>query len=137
MSCRATPELDRVLARTGIAIFEDLDGREAHRRGHLLAIDTQVRERRVAARREVHAAAVHDLLEAGARDRELEQRFRELLAELGRRLPGVAAMGLLEPAAEPGLPFPARLVHAVVHDAAEGVERIDRAPLAGGRMRNA
>src|SRR6185503_6934068 len=64
---------------------------------------------------------------------ELHEGLRELLAQLCRGPPGVAAMGFVEPAPETGLPFPAGLVHAVVHDAAEGVERVDRAALVGGK----
>src|SRR4030095_9339618 len=122
-----------VLARTMIHVPEDLDRGQTDGRRDALAVDAEVGEDRVTVGRQVHTASGDDVLEATAGDRELEERLREIAAELGRGPPFVAAEHLLLPAAQPRFALAPRLVHAVVHDAAERVEGVDGAPFAGGQ----
>ena len=106
---------------------------EADRARHALAVDAEVGEGRVAPRGEVHPATGHDILERGPRDRKAHEGLRELLPQLGLGAPGVAAVDLLQPAPQTRFALATVLVHAVVDDAAEGVEGVDRPPLLGGQ----
>ena len=127
------PQLDRVVARARVVVAEDLDRGEPDRRGDALAVDAQLGKGRVAPRGQVHPAARDDVLERPARDREARDRLRELAPQLGLGRAGVGLVELGRPAREARLPLAVGLVDAVVHDPAEGVERVDRAALRLGQ----
>ncbi len=120
-------QVHRVLARPRVRVAEDLDAAEPHRGGHAIAVGIERVEGLVGGMVHVHLHPRDDLLERGARDREAADRHLQPLA--GRMLgpPLVDARDLLAPAPElQALLLAVRhLVHRVVHDAAEGVARVD------------
>src|SRR5438876_774359 len=127
-------QLDRVLARAGVGVAEDLDAAEPDRRGDAVAVRVELLRRLVGDAVEVHLDAVDDRLERRARDRVgayggLEPERDWVVGDRARR---VAARHLLAPA--PELPALDRRVDAplaaeirdVVHGPAEGVHRVER-----------
>src|SRR5207247_6086710 len=112
-------QLDRVLARAGVGVAEDLDAAEPDRRGDAVAVRVELLRRLVGDAVEVHLDAVDDRLECRARDRVgayggLEPERDRVVGDRARR---VAARHLLAPAPElpaldrrggrPGAPAPA------------------------------
>ena len=127
-------QLYRVFARARVVVLEDLDGGQAHRGGHALAVLAQLGEGRrsgviVRSMRQPATMSSKQARGMGKRCKVL----RQLLAQRRGRAPRVAAVDLLQPALEAGLALPAGLVHAVVHHAAEGVERVDGPALLAGQ----
>ena len=124
-------QVHRVLARPRVRVAEDLDAAEPHRGGHAIAVGVERVEGLVGGMVHVHLHPRDDLLERGARDREAADRHLQPLA--GRVLgpPLVDARDLLAPAPELRALLLAvgHQVHRVVHDAAEGVARVDRLAL--------
>src|SRR3989442_630640 len=95
-------QLDRVLARAGVRVAEDLDAAEPDRRGDAVAVRVELLRRLVGDAVEVHLDAVDDRLERRARDRVgayggLEPERDRVVGDRARR---VAARHLLAPAPE-------------------------------------
>ena len=128
-------ELDRVLARARTPVAEDLDRGQPHRGGDALAVRAQVGEGRDSARTRGPSGSPP----RSARSRRAGSgnvRRRPPPARARARSSGCPAIARCASSSQPpspASPSPSGLVHAVVHHAAERVERVDRPALRRGQ----
>ncbi len=125
------PEIDGVLARPHVRVAEDLDAAEPDGGRDAVAVGVELVEGLVGGAIEVHLHARDDLVERLARDREeLHRRLQPLSRRVRRRavedLSDFRAPAL-ELLALGGSVLPD--VDRVVHDAAEGVDGVERLAL--------
>ena len=129
------PEVERIVARPRVAAPEDLDADQSDRRGHATAVSGQLVEGRVTRSMQVHFDAIDEVVERLARQGELRHDRLEASA-LGRQ-------GRVGPEDTVHLRSPVdhlrgrdrgviRLVHRIVHRAAEIPHHADRLTLSRG-----
>src|SRR5207249_3320067 len=95
------PELDRVLARGGVPVAEDLDAHEPHGAGHSIAVLLEVTlPGLVAIPLEIHLDTLDDRVEMLARDREALDRVGERDRDRVAGPAAVEGIQLLAPARE-------------------------------------